>query len=52
MINLIEVARLFENQWIVLDRSHNVIDHGPELPSLQTKHEGRRLTFYFVSAMP
>jgi hypothetical protein len=52
MINLIDLARRFENEWIVLDRGHNVVDHGPELQTLQEKHEGDRRIFYFVSAMP
>jgi hypothetical protein len=52
MINLIDLSRRFENQWIVLDHSHTVIDHGPELQTLQVKHEGNRRTFYFVSKMP
>ena len=49
MINLFDLARRFQNQWIVLDHDHNVIDHGPELETLQLRHEGSRRTFFYVS---
>ena len=52
MINVLEISRLYENEWIVLDRALNVLDHGPDLLDLWSKYEGMtsRLTFYFASA--
>ena len=50
MINVLDISRRFQDQWIVLDRSLNVVDCGPDLQALCRKHQGARLTFYFASA--
>ena len=52
MINVLELSRLYEDQWIVLDRCLQVLDHGPDLLELWARYEGMnsRLTFYFASA--
>ena len=54
MINILDVSRKYENQWIVLDRSQNVVDFGPDLEELWEKYSGivSHLTFYFASALP
>ncbi|MBI4375660.1 MAG: hypothetical protein HY549_04330 [Elusimicrobia bacterium] len=52
MINVLELSRLYENQWVVLDRSQKVLDHGPQLDSLWSKYGpiAGKITFYFASA--
>jgi hypothetical protein len=52
MINVLEVSRLYCNQWVVLDRSLKVLDHGPDLQFLWSKYGSlsSRLTFYFASS--
>lgn len=52
MMNVLEVSERYENQWVVLDRGQNVLDFGPDLSALWTKHHdaGGRVTFYFASA--
>lgn len=52
MMNVLEVSRRFQDQWVVLDRSQQVVDHGDDLQALWRKHQGTRLTFYFASANP
>lgn len=52
MLNILDVSARFENQWLVLDKLQNVVDHGPELLELWEKHQraAARLTFYFASS--
>lgn len=50
MINVLEFAVRFKDQWVVLDRSQRVIDHGNDLQFLTSKHGHGRCTFYFASA--
>lgn len=40
------------NQWVVLDRGQNVVDHGRDLQELYARHKDAAgsLTFYFASA--
>jgi hypothetical protein len=49
MINVLDFATKFSDQWVVLDRSQRVIDHGNDLQSLCRKHRNGRCTFYFAS---
>ena len=51
MINSLELSRLYENQWVVLDRrSRVVVDSGPDLTALLAKYaEVPALTFYFAA---
>lgn len=49
MINVLEVSTRFQDEWVVLDRSQRVVDHGPDLQQLWRKHHGLSLTFYFAS---
>lgn len=42
-----EISRRYRNEWLVLDRSLSVRDHGPVLEKLQEKH-GPKRTYYFV----
>ncbi|MBI5202057.1 MAG: hypothetical protein HY925_10765 [Elusimicrobia bacterium] len=44
-----EIGKRYRNEWVVLDRSLNVRDHGPQLSELQEKH-GPKNTYYFVPA--
>lgn len=52
-MNVLDVSRRYENQWVVLDRGQNVVDHGPSLEELYTRHKeaAPKLTFYFASAI-
>ena len=49
-MNLLEIGRLYANEWVVMDRAHRVIDHGPEFPPLKEKYTAAsaRLTFFFI----
>lgn len=51
-MNVLDVSRRFQDQWVVLDRGQNVVDHGTNLEELYTRHKetAPRLTFYFASA--
>ena len=49
-INLLDIARRFQDLWIVLDRGLNVVDSGDDLQTLCRKHAGMRRTYYFVNA--
>ena len=51
MLNFLEISAWFENEWVVLDRKQQVVDHGKDLEALWEKHEGEtgKLTFYFAS---
>ena len=53
MMNVLDVSRKYENQWVVLDRGQNVVDSGPELTDLYARHRAavNRLTFYYASAV-
>lgn len=53
-MNVLDVSRRYENQWVVLDRAQNVVDYGPDLQELYARHHelAGRLTFYFASAQP
>lgn len=51
MTNFIDLSRHFQNQWVVLDNLHNVVDHGDDFGSLRAKHAGARRTLYFASAL-
>lgn len=44
-----EISRQYRNEWVVLDRTLNVRDHGPVLEELKEKH-GPKHTYYFVPA--
>jgi hypothetical protein len=43
-----------ESQWVVLDRGQNLVDHGPDLAELYSRHKQAlsSLTFYFATAAP
>jgi hypothetical protein len=53
MLNILDVSRTYENQWIVLDKRQNVVDHGPDLEALWDKYADivSHLTFYFAAAL-
>ncbi len=53
MMNVLEVSERYRDQWVVLDRGQNVLDFGPDLETLWSKHKGSdaKLTFYFASAL-
>ncbi|MBI5631217.1 MAG: hypothetical protein HY921_10080 [Elusimicrobia bacterium] len=53
VINVLEVSRQYQNEWVVLDRRLNILDHGPDLALLWDKYGeiSGRLTFYFASGM-
>lgn len=50
MLNVLEMDRLYRNQWVVLDRSLNVVDSGSDLQALRTRYSERlsHYTLYFV----
>ena len=50
MLNVLEMDRLYRNQWVVLDRSLHVVDSGVDLQALRARHGERlsRYTLYFV----
>ena len=52
-MNVLDVSKRYENQWVVLDRGQNVVDHGTSLEELFTRHKeaAPRLTFYYASAL-
>ncbi len=52
MINTLEMSRLYENQWVGLDRRKNVVDFGPRLDALWSKYNAMvgKMTFYFAAA--
>lgn len=52
-MNVLDVSKRYENQWVVLDRGQNVVDHGPSLEELYSRHKdvAPRLTFYYASAV-
>jgi hypothetical protein len=52
MINILEVSQKFGNQWVVIDRSRRIIDHGAELSTLYHKHGPAGKTFYFAAQQP
>jgi len=46
---VLEMGRQYGNEWVVLDRSWRVVDHGPELEALRDRHGGRPgRTFFFT----
>lgn len=47
-MNVLDLRRN-PNQWVVLDRGQNVIDHGADLQELYARHKeaADTLTFYF-----
>lgn len=49
-MNVLDLRRN-PNQWVVLDRGQNVIDHGADLQELYARHKdaAAALTFYFAS---
>jgi len=49
-MNVLDLRRN-PNQWVVLDRGQNVIDHGIDLQKLYARHKeaAASLTFYFAS---
>jgi hypothetical protein len=52
MLNVLEMDRLYQNEWVVLDRSLKVVDHGPDLISLRARYgeNASRYTMYFVAS--
>jgi hypothetical protein len=52
MLNILEVSERYEDQWVVLDKVQNVLDHGADLDELWSRHESAlpKLTFYFASS--
>jgi hypothetical protein len=50
-MNVLDLRRN-PNQWVVLDRGQNVIDHGQDLQELYARHKeaAQSLTFYFATA--
>lgn len=51
MLNVLEISRLYPDQWVALDRGLRILGHGPDLRELWARFgEGSsRLTFYFAS---
>jgi hypothetical protein len=49
MINVLDFSNKYTDQWVVLDRTARVIDHGNDLQTLFRKHRHGRVTFYFAS---
>ena len=49
-LDLWGLSSMYQNQWIVLDRSWNVVDHGSCLEELKEKHAALAgsHSFYFV----
>ena len=49
---VVDLSIRTENQWVVLDRGQNLIDFGPDLEALYSRHkqEVGSLTFYFACA--
>ena len=51
MINILQLHWLYKNEWVVFDGLKNILDHGPDLEDLWTRHaenDGKR-TFYFAA---
>ena len=48
MINVLDFSTQYTDQWVVLDRSQRVIDHGNDLQGLFRKYRNGRVTFYFA----
>ncbi len=53
MLNILDISAWFEDEWVVLDKRQEVIDHGKDLEELWDKHEesAGKLTFYFASSL-
>ena len=51
MINILEFSSRFQNQWVVIDRSRKIVDHGADFHALYRKHHGGRMTFYFAAGI-
>ena len=53
MLNILDISAWFENEWVVLDKLQHVVDHGPDLEELWSKHENAtsKLTLYFASSL-
>jgi len=51
MTNFLDISRCYQNQWVVLDAGHNVLDHGEDFAALRARHAGARRTFYFASSL-
>lgn len=50
--NVLDLARRYQDLWIALDHhSRSVVDQGPDLQELSRRHRGRRVTYYFASAL-
>ena len=52
MFNILEMAGRYRNEWVVLDRSLKVVDHGPDLGALRTKYGPSQpsLTYFLPSS--
>ena len=52
MLNVFEVTELYPDEWVMLDRRLEVVDHGPILEVLRSRHgeASRRHTFLFATA--
>ncbi|MFA5140984.1 MAG: hypothetical protein WC728_17290 [Elusimicrobiota bacterium] len=52
MLNVLEMDRLYQNEWVVLDRSLKVVDHGPDLSLLRARYgeSPSRYTLYYVAS--
>jgi hypothetical protein len=52
MINVLDISRRYQDLWIALDHhSRSVVDQGPDLRELASRHRGRRVTYYFANAL-
>ena len=51
MTNFLDISRRYQDQWVVLDSRHNVVDHGEDFAALRVRHSGARRTFYFASSL-
>ncbi len=50
IFDAMDAGREYKNQWVVLDSSMNVRDHGPFLDELQEKY-GPSQIYYFIPAL-
>lgn len=50
IVDVLVMGRHYGNQWVVLDRTWSVVDHGSSLSRLRLKHGAQGgCTFYYVA---
>ena len=52
MLTAMDIGVRFSDEWVVLDRTWRVLDHGPALPPLRERHGASCRTYYFVPPSP